>query len=119
MATILDKDIIRETTVKIDGREILVTLTADQKINLKPKGLKSGDLNIGILDLYKYLTAPNKKVEEKKDNKPKKVKVSDDDPMINLTRLRSMAMTAKMDFKVKSELDKVIREITNEILEEE
>ena len=39
MATKLDKDITRESSVKIDDREINITLTDKQEIRLKLKGL--------------------------------------------------------------------------------
>ena len=42
MATSLDKDITREFSVKIDNREINVTLSSNQEIKLKLKGMKSG-----------------------------------------------------------------------------
>lgn len=57
MATILDKDVSRESTEKVDGREVQVTLTADQKISLKLKGLKSGTLDISISELFKQLSS--------------------------------------------------------------
>ena len=55
MATILDKDIIRETTVKFDDREVQITLTDKQTIYMKLKGMKSGGLEISIEDLYRQL----------------------------------------------------------------
>ena len=54
MATKLDKDIIRESTVQIDGREIMVTVSANQEIKFKLKGMKSGELSIGNL-VFKLL----------------------------------------------------------------
>ena len=116
MATILDKDITRESTVKIAGREIQVTLTADQQITLKLKGMKSGILSIGIEDLYNQLSGvdntPNE-VEVEVKQKSKKVK-SGDEPMISLHRLRSLSLVTKMDFTVKLELEKVICELIND-----
>lgn len=113
MATILDKDITRESTVKVDNREIQVTLTADQEISFKLKGMKSGILSIGIKELYNQLAGVEEKVVEKpKEVKSKKPRV--DEPMISLSRLRSLAMVTKMDLKIKVELDKVIRELIND-----
>lgn len=60
MATILDKDITRETTIKVDGREINITLTEGQKISMKLKGMKSGAVEISIEELYKHLTDGDK-----------------------------------------------------------
>lgn len=55
MATILDKDVIRESTIKVDEREIQVTMTSRQSIFMKLKGMKSGGVEITIEDLYKSL----------------------------------------------------------------
>lgn len=55
MATVLDKDLTRETTVKVDEREIQITLTENQTISMKLKGMKSGSVEIPIGDLYKQL----------------------------------------------------------------
>ncbi len=55
MATILDKDLVRESTVKFDDREVLVTLGSDQTIRFKLKGMKSGEVSIGIDELYRQL----------------------------------------------------------------
>lgn len=55
MATVLDKDLTRESSVKFDNREVVITLTEKQTIYLKLKGMKSGGLEISIEDLYKQL----------------------------------------------------------------
>lgn len=55
MATILDKDLVRESTVKFEDREVQVTLAADQTIRFKLKGMKSGEVSIGIEALYAQL----------------------------------------------------------------
>jgi hypothetical protein len=55
MATILDKDLTRETSVKFDNREVVITLTDKQTIYMKLKGMKSGGLEIGIDELYRQL----------------------------------------------------------------
>ncbi len=117
MATILDKDIIRETTIKYEDREIQITLTADQQIDLKLKGMKSGTLRMGIEDLYKQLHGDNGKDEdtelEVKANvktKPKGEK-SINDPMISLHALRSLNAIACMSLATKVELEKLICEL--------
>jgi len=78
MATILDKDITRESTVKVDNREIMITLTEDQKISMKLKGMKSGSVDISIGDLYHQLNGGEKpkkilafnNEDDDEDNKP-------------------------------------------------
>jgi hypothetical protein len=113
MATILDKDITRESTVTVDGREVQVTLTADQTISFKLKGMKSGVLSIGIDELYNQLAGVTEEVKEKPKEVPKKKK-STEELMISLYRLRSLSLVTKMDFKVKLELEKVICELIND-----
>jgi hypothetical protein len=116
MATILDKDLVRESLVKVDNREILITLTEDQKISLKLKGLKSGDVSIGIKQLYNQLINNGLSADEVKqvDVKPpevkkiKKIKNLEGDPQINLYSLRANVLVTKMDFKTKMELENVI-----------
>ena len=111
MATVLEKDLIRESTSKYDNREIIVTLTEGQKISFKLKGMKSGDVSIDILALYKQLIG----VEDKGlignvkvvTEKPK-FKKSDENPVIDLYSLRTSAMVTKMDMSAKVELERVI-----------
>ena len=55
MATVLTKPLTRESTVKHDDRLINVTLDTDQKVKMKLKGMKSGEVEIGILELYHQL----------------------------------------------------------------
>ena len=117
MATILDKDLTRESTVKYDDREIQVTLTEDQKITFKLKGMKSGMLSIGIEELYKQLKGDDEPVVEKPKSSSVSAKKRVDDgssPMISLNRLRSMSLVTHMDFKIKLELEKVICELLNQ-----
>ena len=117
MATILDKDITRESTIKYDEREIQVTLTADQKISFKLKGMKSGVLSIGIEELYKQLSGNDEPVVEKPRGGLVSIKKKDNNdgsPMISLNRLRSMSLVTHMDFKVKLELEKVLCELLNQ-----
>jgi hypothetical protein len=114
MATILEKDLIRESTSKYDNREIIVTLTQDQKISFKLKGMKSGDVSIGILALYKQLIGIEDKglIGDVKSvvEKPK-FKKSDENPVIDLYSLRTSAMVTKMDMSARVELERVICEL--------
>ena len=57
MATVLKKDLVRETTELVDGKEIIVTLTVDQEIELKVKGTRGSGETIGIKELYEQLYA--------------------------------------------------------------
>lgn len=117
MATILDKDLVRESTEKFDSREILVTITEKQTISFKLKGMKSGEVSIGILPLYKQLTGIDDSLAKGVRGAtipvklPKKIKDLEGDPMINLYRLRALNMVTKMDISVKLELEKLICEL--------
>ena len=112
MATILDKDLVRETRVKVNDKDLLITLTEDQSINLKLKGIKGEGVTISIADLYSHL------VGDTNDNaKPSEVKVSkkirglNGDPSISLYELRAHNLVTKMDMKVKLELEGIICEM--------
>ena len=118
MATILDKDLVRESTCKYDKREIIITLTEDQKISFKLKGMKSGEVSIGIEQLYKQLMGVEDKglagkVKSKVVEQPK-FKKSDENPVIDLYSLRTSAMVTKMDMSAKVELERVICELINQ-----
>ena len=56
MATILVKDVTRESELECNGRKIVVTLTKDQRVSMKLKGMKSGIVSIGLDELYAQLT---------------------------------------------------------------
>jgi len=113
MATILDKDVTRETTVLIDNREIIITLTSDQKINIKLKGLKNGGFNIAIEELYEKLsdTVQPKKptgsiIIENKEEKTKNKNV-----MIDLNKLRSISNTRGFDYDTVVKFDTIISDL--------
>jgi hypothetical protein len=111
MATVLEKDLIRESTSRYDNREIIVTLTEDQKISFKLKGMKSGDVSIDILALYKQLIGIEDKGligDVKVVTEKPKFKKSDENPVIDLYSLRTSAMVTKMDMSAKVELERVI-----------
>lgn len=117
MATILDKDIVRESTVKIDDREINVTLTSNQEIKFKLKGMKSGELTISIEDLYNQLSGRNNTPVEEVPNKraPNVIKheekVHDDAPMINLHDLRSLSVISCLDIPTMTKFDGILAEL--------
>ncbi len=122
MATILDKDLVRESTVKIDGREVIVTLTDKQTISMKLKGMKSGDVQISIEDLFKQLKgdAPSKKVV---DDKPEVrytggVDLSSykgqDRYLISLNDIRSYMNIKPIDIKMKQTCDGWLVYLINE-----
>lgn len=114
MATPLNKDIVRESTVKIDDREINITLTSDQEIKMKLKGMKSGEVAIPIRDVYNQLTG---RTDE--DDKPKKgstsisrePKTTKGNPMISLYDLRSHNAISTLDFATLAKFDQIIKSL--------
>lgn len=108
MATILDKDLIRETTVQVDNRSVILTLTEGQKISFKLKGMKSGFLTIGIEELYKQLRGDN--VSESTDVQTITSKVKGDG-MVSLQDLRSYNNISTLDYATKAKFDSIIADL--------
>ncbi len=116
MATKLEKDITRESTVQADDREIMVTLTADQKVSMKLKGKRTGGVDIGIDELYGQLTGKpiggNKKeakaisISNEPSEKPTKK-----NPMILLSDLRSQNAISGGDYKMIAHFDGLIKNL--------
>lgn len=119
MATILDKDLTRESTVKVNEREIQVTLTADQTISMKLKGMKSGIVSIGIEELYKQLAGGSTESsgESKSiviDNTKRGSKKEDADTMISLHDIRHRLNVSGFDYSTTAKLDGILHEMINE-----
>jgi hypothetical protein len=119
MATSLDKDVTRETSVLIGDREIQITLTSDQKIFLKLKGLKSGGFDIGIKELYEKLSGE----VIKKPSGPiviqnKEPKSKNKNTMIDLNDLRSLSNTRGFDYDTVVKFDKLISDVLKDLNKE-
>lgn len=121
MATVLDKDLQRESTLTSNDRNIMVTLGSDQTIKFKLKGLKTGEVSINILDLWNQLNGIVNEPESDND-KPKSLviekddeeqKVSKDNPMISINDIRTRFCTS-----FPAEMITKIDPIINEFLEE-
>ncbi len=112
MATKLDKEVIRESSVLYGNREIIVTLTEDQRILFKLKGMKSGEVSIDIESLYKQLLGIETTTVVK-DVKPKQPKLNDK-YLVNLNDLRSNNLITKHDYKTKLVLEELICELIKE-----
>lgn len=122
MATKLTKSLIRESLDKFDDREIMVNLTEDQNIELKLKGMKSGMLKIGILELYKQLKGVDVLVGS---NDPEPGPISIDTTsskksgksgkMVNLKEflqdLRSHNAISMLDVQTMTKFDGIIKEV--------
>lgn len=114
MATKLEKDIIRESSIKVDDREVIVTLTANQEISMKLKGMRSGDVSISIEELYNQLTGNES--GESKETKPISIKSSGEkptkkNPMILLSDLRSHNAISGADYHMICHFDQIIKSL--------
>ena len=108
MATKLEKNIIRESTILIDNREIIITLTSEQVIKLKLKGLKNGEVSITILELFEALKSGNISLNGDILESPNKNK---DGVMINLNDLRSSNIINGFDVQTMSKFDGIISDL--------
>lgn len=113
MATILDKDLVRESTIQVGGREIQVTLGADQTISMKLKGMKSGTVSMSIEELYQQLTGGEIE-DDVSELKPISVptggikKSAGADPMISLHDIRHGLNIAGFEYPVLAKFDTVM-----------
>lgn len=116
MATVLDKDLTRETTVIVDDREVVLTLTEDQKVVMKLKGMKSGAVQISIEDLYKQLTGKNEVVVEsdEKEDKPKR-KSKNDEMSLSLYDIRHKSAVRGWDYETTAKFDEFLAELIDDI----
>ena len=116
MATKLEKNLVRESTIKVDDKEIIVTLTPDQGISMKLKGMRSGSVSIPIEKLYYQLTGK----EKPEINKPTKStsilrdkKEDKNSPMISLNDLRSHNLITPLDFDTQMKFEQIILSVIN------
>jgi hypothetical protein len=116
--TQLDRDIVRETTLLVDGREIIIRIAADQRIYFRLKGDKSDSVEIGIDTLFNQLTDGQPKVAEpvkKGSISVKNVQGSTkNDVTISLNDLRSNNLVTKIDLPLKIKLEELICDLIKE-----
>ena len=116
MATKLDKDIIRESTVVIDGREVIITLTEGQSISMKLKGMKSGFVEMSIEALYKQLKGePSESVGLSIPESIKTPRVKDGGSMMSLHDIRHRCNIKGFDFETTAKIDGVMKELLDEV----
>jgi hypothetical protein len=124
MATELNKKIQRESTEEFDGRRINVFLNPDQTISLKLKGMKTGEVKINIIDLYKQLNGVNDSDTNNNDKASLSIittkadKVNKSEPMIPLNTLRSMNAISTLDTTTMMKFDGIIKEVIDKIKSE-
>lgn len=114
MATKLLKNLVRESTEVIDGKEISITLTSGQEIELKLKGKRGEGKTIYIKDLYNQLYGLELMEGNKKkgvvsiSNTPKK---RADIKMISLYDLRSHNAISMLDVPTMAKFDQIIKSV--------
>jgi hypothetical protein len=120
MATKLEKNLVRESTVMVDDREILVTLTADQEVSMKLKGMRTGDVSIGIDKLWHQLNGTETSNADMKGPvviKTTQSKSSAKNPMISLNDLRTYNANAIMDYPTKVKFEAIIKSLMDNYTE--
>lgn len=108
MATLLDKDLVRESTIKIGEREIVVTIGADQTISMKLKGMKTGSVSISIEDLYNKLAGSGPTVIQATQKK------ASDGPMMSLHDIRHRSNVRGFDYATTVKFDNLLNELIEE-----
>lgn len=114
MATKLIKSITRESTETFDDKEIIVTLTEAQEIELKLKGKRGKGEIINIKDLYSHLTGVD--IDKGLIDGPISVKTQTpkkrgDDKMISLYDLRSHNAISTLDLNTLAKFDQIIKSV--------
>ncbi len=107
MATILNKPLTRETTIVRDDRNVMVTLTPDQHIQVKLKGLKSGSKKISIEKIYDQLNG----ISEKNDKKPITTPPKKKGIVMDINDFRSLNAISDASPSVISQVDTILAEI--------
>tara|TARA_R110000868_G_scaffold29601_2_gene110133 strand:- start:1756 stop:2121 length:366 start_codon:yes stop_codon:yes gene_type:complete len=114
MPTILNKDVTRESNTLRSDRNINITLTPDQKILMKLKGMKSGDVSIGIGELYDQLTGGAEVKPKKSVSYQNKETGRYEQPSIKVTKvvlndLRSQNAISCLDINTITKFDQIIK----------
>ena len=110
MATKLDKDLTRETSVIVNEREVILTLTADQNINMKLKGMKSGHVTIPIQEVYDQLTGGSGGSAQP-EGEPVKLKAGKESDMVSLQDLRHKFNVSGLPYESIVQVDMIIVEL--------
>lgn len=102
--TKLEKNLVRESLKSVNDKPIVVTLTKEQEIALKLKGRGSETYKVSVDDLYKTLSG------EQSDSD---VMVVDKGMERALNELSTHSLIADADYKIKVEIQRIIKEIKN------
>lgn len=105
MATILEKDLVRETTIKKDNREIVVTIKSDQTISFRLKGLRTGEVSIPIETLYDQLSGTIEPLEVGADTE------NHSGSKISLHDVRSAIAISDLEYSTISKIDSILSDL--------
>lgn len=107
MATILNKNLVRETTVEggKTQKNVIITLTTNQEVELKLKGSKGKPKSIKITELWDLLNGKTK------DDKPD-IKITDTKL---LDEIRSHALISSESYEFKVKMDTIITDVKKQI----
>ena len=97
--TKLEKDLVRESTKKINGKPIVITLTKNQEIKLKLKGRGSETFMVSIEELYNMLSNRDSTL------------VIDRGMERALSEISTHSLIANADYKIKVEIQRIIKEL--------
>ena len=106
MATILNKDLIRESKIKIKDKALIITLKGDQSLELKIKGMRGSGYTITFSDLWEYLGGKGSGGIKRQlgDNK-----------LISLYDLRSHNAISTLGINDKSKFDQIISDMLRDM----
>jgi hypothetical protein len=121
MATKLDKTLIRETDIIVDNRNLVISLTEDQHISFKLKGMKTKSCESPIQNVFNLLMGTNPDedttptqhgsitVNNKENSKQEKSPGSN---FINIQDFRSKVLTnPKIPYDMKVKLESIIKDL--------
>ena len=117
MATKLEKNLVRESTLMVDGKEILITITAEQTISLKLKGLRGHNgVSIGIAELWYKLNGTEPDTQPVKKSGAVNVssttsKPSKNDPMISLYDIRTNNSISTLPYPVICQFESILKNL--------
>lgn len=119
MATKLEKNLVRETTVKAEDREIMLTITADQKVSMKLKGMKSGEVSIDIEELWHQLNGTEPEEGGSSSKKSGAVSIRNDvpkagskgNPMISLHDIRTYNAISGLDYPTLIKFEGILKNL--------
>jgi len=118
MATKLEKNLVRESSVKVDDREIMITITADQKVSMKLKGMKTGEVSISIEELWHQLNGTDiDGVSEIDKNtgavsiKRSNIKAPKNNPMISLHDIRTYNAISGLDYPTLVKFEGILKNL--------